>query len=408
MSRKWVEKEGLHWVERGIISSEQYNQILSLYEDKKHAFGMLPLMGSILVGLGVLSFVAANWQDIHELFRLGMIVALMVALYAGGELFSRHGSQRLGIALMALGLISFGGGIVLVGQMFHLIAYDIASFIVWGTVGTLLTYFYRRRFLYLISILIFTGAQWYSVNGMHHFSAVAFGVMLTGLGVYLWKHQDVLLAWCFSVSCIIQAIMLTVSQDWKFLWWFVSAMALYALGDWWKNRGTGYALQAVPLIGAFIFNIAAVIFYDVTREGDFRHILPEPSYFLLAMTVLFGISVAGKIKRKRGITAFEWILAVPFAFLPAGADVLYLLTLFFFSLYVLWTGYAEEWRCKINFGMVLFIVASMVAYGKLTWAFMNKSLFFIIGGLLLFALSWFLGRKKKQFFDQAEGGRRHD
>ncbi|MNL89126.1 hypothetical protein D3C87_2192590 [compost metagenome] len=50
----------------------------------------------------------------------------------------------------------------------------------------------------------------------------------------------------------------------------------------------------------------------------------------------------------------------------------------------------------------------MVAYGKLTWDFMDKSLFFIIGGLLLLVLSWFLNRRNKKFLAEAKGGNRHD
>jgi LPXTG-motif cell wall-anchored protein len=38
----------------------------------------------------------------------------------------------------------------------------------------------------------------------------------------------------------------------------------------------------------------------------------------------------------------------------------------------------------------------MVAYFKLTWAFLDKSLFFLIGGVLLLSLSWYLRRRNAQ------------
>ncbi|MFD0678716.1 MULTISPECIES: DUF2157 domain-containing protein [unclassified Paenibacillus] len=404
MSRKWVEKEGLRWVENDIVTREQYNQIVSLYDDKKHAVGVLPLLGSILVGLGILSFVAANWQDIPQLARLFMIAIFMIAFYAGGETFLKKGNEKLGIALIALGLITFGSGIILTGQMFHLMAYDSTSFIVWGIAGILLTYLYRSRFLYLISLLILTLTQWYSTVEMDHFSFIAFAIMVIGLGYYSWRKQNALLAWCFSLSYVVQSLMLVAVMDWKFFWFFVPIMALYAWGDYLKDRSSGYALQAVPLIAAFVFNVIVVLFYDHSRVSDLKELLPDNYYFIVSMLVLLAVSVLGKLKNKRFSSSFEWILVVPFAYLPSGAALLYLLALFFFSFYVLWRGYIEEWRFKINFGTVLFICTTMVAYGKLTWAFMDKSLFFIIGGLLLLVLSWFLNRRKKRFFEEGKGG----
>jgi uncharacterized membrane protein len=408
MSRKWVEKEGLRWVENNIVTREQYNQIVNLYDDKKHAIGVLPILGSILVGLGILSFVAANWQDIPQLARLIMIAVIMVAFYAGGESLLKRDHEKLGIALIALGLISFGSGIVLTGQMFHLMAYDSTSFIVWGSAGILLTYLYRSRFLYLISLLIFTLTQWYSSTEMNHFSFVALAIMIAGLGYYVWQRHSVLLTWCFSISFILQMLMLIAVNDWKFIWFFVPLMALYAVGDFNKERSSGYALQSAPLAAAFIFNAIVVLIYDYSEGARYRDLLPDNYYLLVCLVLLFAVSLYGKFRHNRLSSSFEWILAVPFAYLLSGASILYLLALFFFSFYVLWRGYIEEWRFKINFGTVLFICATMVAYGKLTWAFMDKSLFFIIGGLLLLVLSWFLNRRKKQFFAEAKGGDRHE
>ena len=48
---------------------------------------------------------------------------------------------------------------------------------------------------------------------------------------------------------------------------------------------------------------------------------------------------------------------------------------------------------QLTIGAVLFVAATAVAYFKLTWGFMDKSLFFLVGGILLLALSWYLRRR---------------
>ena len=60
---------------------------------------------------------------------------------------------------------------------------------------------------------------------------------------------------------------------------------------------------------------------------------------------------------------------------------------------VLWAGYREQWRIKVNAGTLLFILATTAAYFRLTWAFLDKSLFFLLGGALLLSLSWWLRRQ---------------
>ena len=51
---------------------------------------------------------------------------------------------------------------------------------------------------------------------------------------------------------------------------------------------------------------------------------------------------------------------------------------------------------QLTVGAGLFVAATAVAYFKLTWSFMDKSLFFLLGGGLLLALSWYLRRRNAQ------------
>ena len=89
MSRKLLETEGPDWVQRGIITEAQRTQLLDLYPVEAPAIGLLPLLGSLLVGLSALSVVAANWQGLSELVRLGLLLGALGGAYAGGEYFRR-------------------------------------------------------------------------------------------------------------------------------------------------------------------------------------------------------------------------------------------------------------------------------------------------------------------------------
>ncbi|SDD01287.1 Uncharacterized membrane protein [Paenibacillus sp. UNCCL117] len=406
MGRRWVEREAPAWVEKGIISREQADRIIKLYAHQTQGVGVLPLLGSILLAVGILSFVAANWQDIPQLARLALIIVVMCGFYAGGELFVRRGDNRLGIALVSLGVISFGAGIILIGQMFHLVAHHAGSFILWALAGTLVTYLYRSRYLYIIALILFNAAQFYSLASFDTLSYTAMALMVAGLGYYGWRSRSPLLIWCFSFSVTLHLLIWTLSEELPFMWMFIPTMLLYALGDWLKERRESYAMQSVPLAAAYLFAVVMVLASGewISVRAD---VLPDAPGYLGALAAVFLLSMAGKYVRGTLPSGLEWILLVPFLYMSSGYAVLYLLALFLFSLYVLWRGYAEGWRFKINFGTLLFICSTLVAYVKLTWDFMDKSLFFILGGILLIGLSWFLNRRNKRILKLAEEANRH-
>jgi uncharacterized membrane protein len=408
MNRKMIEQEGRRWTDLNIITPAQYEQILGLYTDKKHAIGLLPILGSILVGLGILSFMAANWPDLPQLLRLFMILAALVGFYWTGERMISKNHQKLGIALISLGLVTFGAGIILIAQMFHMVAYDAATWIVWGTAGLLLTYLYRSRYLFLISLLLFSLAQYYSVSEFHHFSYTAFAISLAGFGYYTWSHKNILLAWLLSISFIAQIVMLVTIHGWKIIWVFIPIMLLYTLGDWIRNRDFASPFQSTALIAAYAFDLFIVFFAGKDNFLSHREDLLAPALpFIFISAVVFAVSLLFKVKAGRTVSAVEWMVMPLLLYTTDYVDVVYLLVLFFFSLFVLWRGYVEEWRYKINLGTVLFLISTMTAYGKLAWSFMDKSFFFIFGGILLLLLSWFLGRRRKQFLEEAKEGSNH-
>ena len=89
------------------------------------------ILGAVLVGVGILSFVASNWDAMSHALRIVIILVAMVASYAGGWIVMRRGHSATGRALVLLGTIIFGAGIMLVGQMYHVHTHWINAFNLW-------------------------------------------------------------------------------------------------------------------------------------------------------------------------------------------------------------------------------------------------------------------------------------
>jgi uncharacterized membrane protein len=409
LSRKLIESEGRRWVELGLVSPVQYKQILNLYSERDHAIGLVPLLGSILLGLGLISFIAANWQGISETLRLVILLIALFGFYFTGETLLNKSQEKLGIACIGLGFISFGVGIILIAQMFHLQAYDVSSWIIWGLAGLALTYLYRSRYLFLLTLIIISITQWYSVVEFNQFSYLTAAIMNAGLGTYVWKRKDSLISWLFSISFIIQSLMLVEVHNWHFLWVSIPLLLLYTLGDITKNRSISAPLQTSVLISMFSFGLFIVLV--IGNQDPFAlhdHLLAQTFPFLLSVVWLFVLSIFLKYRSSKVITGFDWILTPALLYLPIPIDITYIIILFFFSSFLLWRGYIEEWRFKINLGTLLFLSSTMAAYKKLTWDFMDKSLFFIVGGALLLGLSWILNHRRNKFLEESTEASDHD
>ncbi len=80
------------------------------------------LLGVLLVGGGIVSFVAWNWEALPAGGKLALIGSAMVAAHLAGHWLwrVRGTSPRLGHALTFLGTLIFGANIGLVAQIFHL------------------------------------------------------------------------------------------------------------------------------------------------------------------------------------------------------------------------------------------------------------------------------------------------
>ena len=112
-------REAEVWRELGLISAEQADGIRGLYSARRGRLQNALLgLGGTLVGLGVLSFVAANWLDMSRLLRTFLILAgYAVSLVASWGCRERF--PRTSRAFLLVGSFIYGGGIFLMGQMFH-------------------------------------------------------------------------------------------------------------------------------------------------------------------------------------------------------------------------------------------------------------------------------------------------
>jgi uncharacterized membrane protein len=346
--------------------------------------------------LSALSVVAANWQSLPTAVRLGLLLGSLLAAYAAGEYFLRRGNRRVGHGLLGLGLVLFGAGIILTSQLYQLVGYDVSGLLAWVVAGVLLSYLYNSQSLILLPIVIGAAVQTYCTQALGTFSYATVALVALGSGYRWWRRPDPLVATILALGLLWQAALWVALSHSKITWFFIPAMLVYAAGDWHKDRAAGRALQGPPLVAAYLFALGLALFGETDQYAGLLR--PPVLAYLGALVGVFGLSVAGKRTRGHLGSLPDWLLLLPGFYLPGGLPlaVATLVVLYAHAGSVLARAHRSGEAGQLTLGTVLFVVATMVAYFKLTWAFLDKSLFFLIGGVLLLSLSWYLRRRNAQ------------
>jgi uncharacterized membrane protein len=394
LNRRHIKKESEAWVRKGIITQDQQAQILELYPSTKEWGKLLPILASILIGCSLLTFIASNWDQIDNLIKLALIIFVMTAFYLTGDQQIHKGQHSLGVCLLGLGLISFGAGMILVGQMFHLSSYNASTFILWCLAGICLLFFYSSTVLYLLTCGIAFVGQYYTDMQFNQISVVLFLITFLGLGFYWLKHQTSLTTtlFLFVMGGQIYQIIFHLEKDW--IWAFLTPLLFYLAGEWFTSSTTATLFRLFSLINLFV--IAAVMVFQPNSEPYGYHAVTDVGVYLGILTFLLLFSVLKKSKNKNYTSLWELFLYLPFFTLPYSS-LFYLIGLFILSSYLIWHGDRLEHKEQTQLGIAGFLLSTLFGYFQYAWDFMDKSLFFLVGGVLLFFIHLSL-RKRKNIF----------
>jgi len=123
------------WVRSGLIDDAAAAAVLRDAEARERrsiSFGsILAVMAALLVGAAILVFVAANWEAIPRLARVGVLFAVIAGGYLGGAVLKLRDHAVMGEALWLVAAAAFGAAIALIGQMYHLAGDETEAILAW-------------------------------------------------------------------------------------------------------------------------------------------------------------------------------------------------------------------------------------------------------------------------------------
>ncbi|VXD22300.1 conserved membrane hypothetical protein [Planktothrix serta PCC 8927] len=188
--RHQLRQEAKLWQEEQIIDDSVYQQLATRYQfdhletAASSRFVMILIgLGSILLGLGVITFVAANWQDWSKVVKVILLLSLFIGVNAAGfylwkqpsESFQVGRKRRLGEGLLLFGALILGANIALMGQIFHQSGSPYELFLVWGIGVLAMSYSLQLTSLGFLGLLLYAIGYWTGTSNL--FSQQEFSIL---------------------------------------------------------------------------------------------------------------------------------------------------------------------------------------------------------------------------------------
>lgn len=312
----YVDKVGqdiARWEARGLVTSDlgrQLREDLAANHGGGIGFGqVLAVMAALLMSAAILILIAANWEEIPRIGRVLAIFAVIAGGYLGGAVLRLRDHGGLAEALWLIAAAAFGGGIALIGQMYHLSGDETQAILVW-CIGTALAAALLRSPVLAAAAVCLSGA-W-----------VAWPVFQFDPDVNRWYPLLLAVLWAVAVwtrslparhlvllAVIVHFTLLYIDNDNLLI---PAAMALVSAGAFFFSLRGGAAIERLVGLGEGLAADALIGFLVGMFTLQFVFAESVPAFSVLAAITFAGIAGALVIGGRAG-RKVRWLAYLGFA-----------------------------------------------------------------------------------------------
>jgi uncharacterized membrane protein len=382
------DKQIQQWLKDGTITQAQAKKMLadsSRFNKEERSNKLIiaiSTIGAILLGIGTILFIASNWRGIPDFGKVLLLLISTFGAYYVGYFFKyqKQNLPKVGASLLFLGALLFGATIILITQIYHLNANTHILVLIW-LLGILpLVYALKNKPIAGLASLLFflwLGLFFSPENNWWFFGLlgpITFVLFILGSialfaigGLHYFREDFTDIARIYRISAL-----------------KVLMVVLFLLTFSWFSQASSYFLrmyQNIPpqlTIGIITFAIIAII-----------------------LTIInWFFNKSEKISKFEGPMSLGMIaLALIFYYYPSDTSIYVLVfNLVLASMIgtLIYLGYQREDMKLVNMGTFWLSAFIFVRYFDWFWDLMPRSLFFIVGGLILVLGGIALEKKRRQ------------
>jgi uncharacterized membrane protein len=375
------------WQKAGVLDAEAVRRIRAFELELTRPAGLrwqgivALILGAILLACGVVLFVSAHWDDMGPGLRYSIVIA-MVALFHLGGAWAREHYHGLSTALHAVGTVSTGAAIALVGQIFNIQEHWPAAILLWAIAAAAGWILLQDEAQQILTLLLFPA--WilselsYAAEG-HIGEEVYVGRFLIVwavlyLTVFLGSKRKIAQGVLFAAAAIATLVGIVVLMDGWRSWASSQTFLPFHLRAWgWVN------IAVLPLCIAFIrlrkslIPVAVAIIFSIPLPWCQRIWTEYYNY---------GDNHGSYVRNEPNLAAHALVAA--------------------FCVFIIWWGVRQASRALVNLGIVGFAIAVGWFYFSDIYDKAGRSLGLIGLGILFIAGGWALEKTRRKLMTGME------
>lgn len=337
------------------------------------------ILGGILLAAGVLLFVAAHWDKVSPLARMSLVLAMLV-FFHGLALVVRERFSGLATAMHAIGTVSAGAAIALIGQIFNMQEHWPGAVLLWALCGAAGWFLLRDQLQQTLTLLLVPAwilselaERTSAYGGANVYTArVAAVIGVVYLAAFLHSKKRVVFGILFGVGSLLLPISIAI------------------LAEGWSSAGS-QRWGFIPLSHRVAAFATLILVMAAGWILDKQSVVPAFAIAAVALTLPWAQKVTTE-----GQPPYTWTRAEPSLWtysLVAGAAV-----------FLVWWGVRIAAKSLVNYGMVCFAATVVWFYFSSVMDKLGRSLGLIMLGVLFLAGGWVLESMRRRLVSSMAGG----
>jgi uncharacterized membrane protein len=339
------------------------------------------ILGGILLTSGVVLFVSAHWDQLSTTWRYVLVMTMVAVFHIGGSI-ARDKFHGLSTTLHAIGTVSTGAAIALVGQIFNIQEHWPAGILLWAVAavfGWILLRDEAQQTLALLLVPSWLISEWAFPAEPHIGSGIYFGRFLIVWAtlyftVFLGSSHKVVRGILFAISAIASVVGIVMMLESWTSWSATQSFLPVHMRFW------GWVvIAAIPLFASLIRLRRSTI--PVLVSVAFVILLPWCTR-TWTQYYNYGANHGSYTRSAPGIASHALIAC--------------------FCVFFIWWGVSQSSRALVNLGIVSFGVTVAWFYFSDLFDMMGRSLGLIGLGVLFLAGGWALEKMRRGLLTRME------
>jgi uncharacterized membrane protein len=361
------------WMSAGVVDAATAERIRAFESAEEKPVGqrwqvlIALVLGGILLGSGVLLFVAAHWDQVSPIARLLLVVGMLAVLHLGA-IAAAERFAGMATVLHGVGTVAAGAAIGMVGQIFNMQEHWPAAVLLWALCAAAGWWWLRDQFQQICLMLL--APAWLICEWTYRAS--------------IYRGEEVYLA---RTIAVLAAVYLTAFVHSRKLVVFgvlfgVAGIALVVCTEMLTEGWDHYSWQTQPALPLGLRISAIVLMALILAAGwvwEKKSVLPGIAVLVMAFALPWLQTV---IKEYNQFSHQDWTHTEPSVWSYALVAAV--------SIVLAWWGVSERSRAVVNYGIGVFAVTVAWFYFSSLMDKLGRSLgliglgvVFLLGGLLL-------------------------